>query len=92
MARENKRAALSQPVAIAPPRAGGYGNELVCMQMRLLGDLHGASLGGAEVEQAGQVAGNSGQAPLGRPSPRYLASPGQPPLQKSSLNARASAA
>lgn len=35
------------------------------MQMRLLGDLHRASLGGARVEQVGQTTGNSPQVPLG---------------------------
>lgn len=60
---KTKGAAVSQPCGSPATRAGGYGNELVCMQMRRLGDLHGAGLGRAKVEQVGEAAGNSLPAP-----------------------------
>lgn len=63
---KTKGAAVSQPCGSPATRAGGYGNELVCMQMRRLGDLHGAGLGRAKVEQVGEAAGNSLPAPGAR--------------------------
>ena len=66
MACENK-SGCCQPAlrpAAAPPRAGGYGNELMGMQMRLLGVLHGSSLGGAKMEQVGVAAGKPSWGPF----------------------------
>lgn len=69
-----KVSAVSQPCGCHATESRGYENELVGMQMRLLGDLHGGSLGGAKVEQMREAAGNSLQALLGSlpPGTRFL--------------------
>lgn len=80
---KTKGAAVSRSCGRQPPKAGGYGNELVGMQMRLVGDLHGAGLGGAKVEQVGEATGNSLSAP------GALALLGKLPTGKAFLNAPA---